>query len=115
MVGRLAGIGTEHGTDKEIRVNIYVGNLSFGTTEDDLREAFGAHGEVTSVALIKDRETGKSRGFGFVEMPDTAAANAAIEAFNGKPFQGRTLTVNEARPKPPRDSGSGRSYRSMDQ
>ena len=113
-MGGSCGIGTEKGTDKEIRVNIYVGNLPFATTEDDLREAFGAYGEVTLVTVIKDRDTDKSRGFGFVQMPETSEAQAAIDAFNGKPFQGRTLTVNEARPQAPRGGGSDRPRRSMD-
>ena len=80
-------------------MNIYVGNLSFSTSEDDLREAFAAHGEVTSVNIIKDRHTGDSRGFGFVEMSDDQAATAAIDALNGVDLGGRALKVNQARPK----------------
>lgn len=80
-------------------MKMYVGNLSFKTTEDDLRELFGQHGEVSSASIVMDRDTGRSRGFGFVEMNDDAAANAAITALNGQPYQGRDLTVNEARPK----------------
>ena len=79
-------------------MDIYVGNLPFSATEDEVRELFGAHGSVESVALITDRETGRSRGFGFVEMDDDAA-RAAIEALNGADFGGRALTVNEARPR----------------
>jgi len=86
---------------------IYVGNLPFTATEDEIREAFGKHGEVHSVALINDRDTGRPRGFGFIEMDD-AAATAAISALNGTNMGGRDLNVNEARDKPRRDnSGSG--------
>jgi RNA recognition motif-containing protein len=80
-------------------MNIYVGNLSFDASEDDIRAAFTAFGQVTSVAIIKDQFTGKSRGFAFVEMPNTNEANAAIAGLNGKPLMGRNLTVNEARPR----------------
>src|SRR5215831_12041352 len=79
--------------------NIYVGNLSYEATEDDIRQAFEAHGEVSSVAIIKDKMTGRSRGFGFVEMPDKNQANAAIQALNLQEVRGRAITVNEARPK----------------
>lgn len=78
-------------------MKLYVGNLSFETTENDLQDLFEQHGKVTDVALINDRATGRSRGFGFVTMADAAAGKAAIEAFNGKEVQGRALTVNEAR------------------
>jgi RNA recognition motif-containing protein len=90
--------------------NIYVGNLSYEATEDDLRQAFEAHGEVTSVAIIKDKMTGRSRGFGFVEMADKNQANAAIQALNLQEVRGRAITVNEARPKAeggPRGGGGG--------
>jgi len=86
-------------------MKIYVGNLSFETTEDTLRELFGQHGQVDEAALVMDRETGRSRGFAFVTMPNDNEAKAAIEAINGQDFEGRPLTVNEARPKP---SGGGR-------
>ncbi len=79
--------------------NIYVGNLSYDATEDDLRQAFQAHGEVSSVAIIMDRTTGRSRGFGFVEMADNGQAQAAIKALNLFEIRGRAITVNEARPK----------------
>lgn len=79
--------------------NIYVGNLAWSTTEDEVRTAFTTHGEVTSVKLIEDRETGRPRGFGFVEMSDDSAAMDAINDLNGKDFGGRTLTVNEAKPR----------------
>ena len=77
---------------------LYVGGLPYNTTDDALRDAFSQAGSVVSVSIITDRITGKSRGFGFVEMADEAAAQAAIEMYNGKEFEGRTLTVNEARP-----------------
>jgi RNA recognition motif-containing protein len=89
---------------------IYVGNLNFKTTEDAIRQLFEAHGEVASVKLITDRETGRPRGFGFVEMPDDASATAAIEALDGQDVEGRSLRVNEARPRedrPPRRGGGG--------
>ena len=78
-------------------MKLYVGNLSFETTENDLQDLFEQHGKVTDVALINDKTTGRSRGFGFVTMADAASATAAVNAFNGKEVQGRTLTVNEAR------------------
>jgi RNA recognition motif-containing protein len=78
---------------------IYVGNLSFNTDEHALRDTFAQHGEVSSVAIIPDRETGRSRGFGFVEMPNDGEGRAAIEAMNGAELDGRNLTVNEARPR----------------
>lgn len=86
---------------------IYVGNLSFQSTDEDLRNMFTEFGEVASVNVITDRDTGRSRGFGFVEMPDAAEGKAAAEALNGKELDGRTLTVNEARPRAPRSGGGG--------
>jgi len=80
-------------------VNIYVGNLSRDVNEEDLREAFGAFGQVASVNIIKDKFSGEPRGFGFVEMPEKAEAQAAIAGLNGKDLKGRTLNVNEARPR----------------
>ena len=89
--------------------NIYVGNLSFRATEDEIRTAFNAHGEVSSVNIIMDRETGRSRGFAFVEMPNPEEAKAAIDGINGKEIAGRDVTVNEARPRTDRPrSGGGR-------
>ncbi len=88
-------------------MNIYVGNLPRATTEAELREAFEAHGRVSSAAVIKDKFTGESRGFGFVEMPEKNEALAAITAMNGKDLGGRTLTVNEARPREERPRGGG--------
>lgn len=86
-------------------MNIYVGNLPWSTTEETLRAAFEEFGEVDSAKVITDRETGRSRGFGFVEMPDDSAAQAAIEALNDKEFEGRNLRVNEARPRDDRPRG----------
>jgi RNA recognition motif-containing protein len=80
-------------------MNIYVGNLSYGMSEDELRAAFSAHGEVSSVKILMDRETGRSRGFGFVEMPNQSEGEAAISQLNGKEVGGRALRVNEARPR----------------
>ena len=80
-------------------MNIYVGNLSYEATQDDVRAAFEAHGEVSSVSIIMDKMTGRSRGFGFVEMPDQAAGQAAINALNLQEVRGRAMTVNEAKPK----------------
>jgi len=91
--------------------NIYVGNLNFDATEDQLRGMFEAYGPVERVSIITDRDTGQSRGFAFVEMPDDDSAGKAMEALNGSNLGGRNLTVNEARPKadrPRRDAGGGR-------
>ena len=90
-------------------MKIYVGNLSFSTTEDKLRQLFEEHGEVASATLVMDRETGRPRGFGFVEMNDAAQAQNAINALNGQNVDGRDLTVNEARPREDRAGGGGRS------
>ena len=86
---------------------IYVGNLSFNTTESQIRDLFAAHGTVTSATLVTDRDTGKPRGFGFVEMSDDAQSKAAIAALNGKNLDGRDLTVNEAKPRPAGGGGGG--------
>ena len=80
-------------------MNIYVGNLPYSTTEDELREAFEEYGTTDKVSIIKDKNTGKSRGFGFVEMSDSGEAEDAIDELNGEDFSGRSLTVNEARPR----------------
>jgi len=102
-------------------MNIYVGNLSYEVTEEDLKEAFAVFGEVDTVKIIKDNYTGRSKGFGFVEMPAKSEAQSAIEGLNGKDLKGRNLNVNEARPRaegrrggsrpggPPRRGGGGRS------
>lgn len=87
--------------------NIYVGNVSYSTTQDKLKELFLAYGEVTSVNVITDRETGRPRGFAFVEMATDEAASAAIVALNGQEVDGRTITVNEAKPRAPRSGGRG--------
>lgn len=87
--------------------NIYVGNLSYEATEDDIRQAFEAHGNVSAVNIIMDRETGRSRGFAFVEMPDGGEAKAAIEKVNLQEIAGRSVTVNEARPREDRPRGGG--------
>jgi RNA recognition motif-containing protein len=87
--------------------NIYVGNLSFDTTQDSLQELFEEYGEVSSVSVITDRATGRSRGFGFVEMATDEAARAAMAALNGQEVDGRELTVNEAKPREPRSGGYG--------
>lgn len=87
--------------------NIYVGNLPFSVTVEDVRDLFGAYGTVESVNLITDRETGRLRGFGFVEMGSPQEASTAIAELNGSNMNGRTLTVNEARPRQGRGSGGG--------
>ncbi|TRZ85259.1 RNA-binding protein [bacterium] len=90
-------------------MNIYVGNLSRDLTEAELREAFAAFGEVSSASIIKDKFSGETRGFGFVEMSNKDEADKAISALNGKDLKGRTMTVNEARPRTdkPRTGGGG--------
>ena len=88
-------------------MDIYVGNLAYKTTDDDLRTLFSQHGEVTSARVVTDRVSGQSKGFGFVEMPDRDAAQKAIEAINGQDLQGRALRVNESQPKPREERGGG--------
>ncbi|MCH2613120.1 MAG: RNA-binding protein, partial [Opitutales bacterium] len=90
-------------------MDIYVGNLSFDASEDDVRNAFAQFGNVESIKLITDRETGRPRGFGFVTMPDSSEANAAIESLNGTELLGRELRAREATPRPerPRQGGGG--------
>ncbi|MDD3642781.1 MAG: RNA-binding protein [Candidatus Krumholzibacteria bacterium] len=90
-------------------MKIYVGNMSFDSSESELRKAFEAHGQVDSVNIITDRDTGRPKGFGFVEMNNDEEAKKAIEAMNGKDFMGRALNVNEARPRTdgPRRGGGG--------
>lgn len=96
--------------------NIFVGNLSYGATEEGIRSIFEPYGTVERVNLVTDRDTGQARGFAFVEMTNAAEADSAINELNGKEFDGRSLNVNEARPKPERGSGggnrSGGGYRS---
>ena len=88
-------------------MKIYVGNLNFRTTQQELEDLFTNYGQVQEAAVVTDRETGRSRGFGFVTMPEDSEANAAIEGLNGTEIEGRTLTVNEARPKTDRPRGGG--------
>jgi RNA recognition motif-containing protein len=95
-------------------VNIYVGNLSYNATEDDLREAFERYGDVSAVNIIMDRETGRPRGFAFVEMPDSQQAKDAIENLNLTEIAGRKVTVNEARPREDRPRGGGGGGRGGD-
>ncbi|TQV65100.1 MAG: RNA-binding protein [Halothiobacillaceae bacterium] len=90
-------------------INIYVGNLSFRTDDEALRQAFDGHGEIASAKVVMDRDTGRSKGFGFVEMPNREEALAAIKALDGQELDGRALRVNEARPREerPRTGGGG--------
>lgn len=88
-------------------MNIYVGNLSYSVTEEELQKAFEAFGEVTSVNIITDNYSGRSKGFGFVEMPGKEEAEAAISGLNGKEISGRALNVNEARPRADKGRGGG--------
>ncbi len=88
-------------------MNIYVGNLAFAITEDELRQAFEAFGKVDTATIIKDKYSGQSKGFGFVEMPSGDEARAAIEGLNGKDLKGRNLNVNEARPRAEKRGGGG--------
>ena len=83
-------------------MNIYVSNIAFNATTQDLRQLFESYGVVDKINIITDRDTGQSRGFGFVEMPDSTAAKAAMQGLNGKELDGRALTVNEAKPREPR-------------
>jgi len=87
--------------------NIFVGNLDFNTSEEELRQLFEAHGQVDRVSILTERDTGRSRGFGFVEMASSEDGEKAIAALNGAQIGGRTLNVNEARPKPERSGGGG--------
>ncbi len=91
-------------------MNIYVGNLAFSATDDELRDAFAAHGEVTRVNIIKDKFSGESRGFGFVEMAQQSEGEAAIAALNGTEMGGRTLNINVAREREDRGGGGGGRY-----
>jgi len=91
--------------------NIFVGNLSFGTTEDTIRSMFESYGGVDRVNIVTDRDTGQARGFAFVEMSVDTEGNAAINGLNGKEIDGRALNINEARPKGERSSGGGGGYR----
>jgi len=88
--------------EEDLCVNIFVGNLAFSATDHDLRQLFEPYGVVDKINVITDRDTGRSKGFGFVEMPESQAAKAAIQGLNGKELEGRALTVNEAKPREPR-------------
>ena len=88
-------------------MDIYVGNLAYSTNDESLRAAFAAYGDVASARVVSDRMTGRSKGFGFVEMPDRAQAQSAIDALNGKELDGRTLRVNESQPKPREERRGG--------
>ncbi|WPJ97396.1 RNA-binding protein [Coraliomargarita algicola] len=90
-----------------MNTKMYVGNLSYDTTDSDLRELFEAHGTVSDVFIVKDRESGRPRGFAFVSMGTPEEMNAAIEGLNGEEFLGRALTINEARPREERPQGGG--------
>lgn len=90
-----------------MNTKLYVGNLSYQITENELQDLFSAHGPVTEVAIMQDRATGRARGFGFVTMSTPEGAQAAIQALNGKEVQGRAMTVNEARPREERSGGGG--------
>jgi RNA recognition motif-containing protein len=98
----------EQNKDNIKQMKLYVGNLSFGTTGYDLEELFGQVGTVQSANVVEDRETGRSRGFGFVEMSSQEEGEKAISEFNGKDFDGRSLTVNEAKPRENNGGGGGR-------
>jgi RNA recognition motif-containing protein len=100
----------EQQTNEEVFVNIYVGNLSREATEEDLKQAFEAFGQVSSATIIKDKFSGESRGFGFVEMPTKAEAQAAIAGLNGQDLKGRALKVSEARPRAERGGGGDRDF-----
>lgn len=90
-------------------MRIYIGNLPYDVSEDELKQQFSTFGSVTDVSIPKDKDSGRSKGFGFIEMPNQAEAQAAVAALNSKPFKDRTLTVSEARPREERSGGSGGS------
>lgn len=102
-------LGTSVSATSRVEMNIYVGNLSYEVKENELQNLFAEFGSVVSAKIISDRDTGRSKGFGFVEMQNDSEAEAAIEKLNGTEFVGRTLTVNQARPKP--EGGAGRGPR----
>ena len=91
-------------------MNLYVGNLSYSVTSDELRSAFEAYGAVDSANVISDRDSGRSKGFGFVEMPNNSEADAAIKGLNDTPLDGRAIKVNEARPRESRPNRGGGRY-----
>ena len=91
---------------RTVKIGVYVSNLAYSVTDNDLRQLFESYGAVDKVSIITDRDTGQSRGFGFVEMPDSHAAQSALQGLQAKTLAGRTLTVNEARPREPRRESS---------
>lgn len=99
-----------HELQSTIDMNIYVGNLPYSVTDDDLRETFSRFGEVSRVHLISDKFSGESKGFGFVEMDDNSQADAAIKALNGTSLKGRNIKVNQAKPRAERPAASGRRF-----
>lgn len=99
--------GAEERLRQESNLKIYVGNMPYSTSSEDLNELFAEHGNVVDANVVMDRETGRSKGFGFVEMPNDSEAKAAIEALNSSQLSGRTLRVSEARPRPDRRGGGG--------
>jgi RNA recognition motif-containing protein len=107
MVGNSLGRISQSKTKNIMNSKLYVGNLSFDATENDLHDLFAPHGTVTEANLMQDRMTGKPRGFAFVTMSTKESADAAIQALNGKEWKGRALTVNEARPREERSGGGG--------
>ncbi len=92
-------------------MNLYIGNLSWSITDNELQDTFEAYGEVASCKIVKDKMTNRSKGFAFVEMPNDSEANAAISALNGQDLKGRAISVNEARPREERPQGGGGGYR----
>jgi RNA recognition motif-containing protein len=95
------------GPEEQQMKNIYVGNLNFNTSEDEIRSLFEGYGQVDNVSMIRDRDTGQPRGFAFVEMPNDNEADAAIQGLNGRELAGRNLNINEARPRAERSGGGG--------
>jgi RNA recognition motif-containing protein len=100
-------VQTKFHLTKGVKMNIYVGNLATGVSEDDLRESFKEFGEIESVSIIKDKYSGESKGFAFIEMPNKTEAQAAIDQLDGKDIKGKNIKVNEARPKTDRNKGRG--------
>ena len=115
-MGRVSLKAEASHTEGKNQMEIYVGNLAYATTDDGLKAAFAAYGEVTAVRVVTDRMTGRSKGFGFVTMPDATQAQAAIDALNGHELDGRTVRVNESQPKPreERRGGFGGGFRGGD-
>jgi RNA recognition motif-containing protein len=104
---KVSGFHNIFHNEKEIRMNIYIGNLSYEVTEEELQEAFEGFGQIESVKIIKDNYSGRSKGFGFVEMSNNADAQSAIDGLNDKELKGRTLKVNKARPRTENRGGRG--------